>query len=166
MVQTPTAIYRHRTSIECTLGILEDGYFNPISGDPLNGDACMNLWNQHTDLGRNITKTGVDIVVAWYGPPAMMGNPRRYTPLPPATCIDFNPWRLVITPHIPKGQLRVMRVEIFDHEKVDDFLREYRRWKVLAPCGLRREKLRLLRHIRRLIRARDLFLEIKWCRFI
>lgn len=165
MALTPTAIYRHRTSIECALSILQDGYFNPVSEDPLNGDACMNLWDQQTNLASNITKTGVDIVVAWYGTPAVRGNPSSYTPLPPATCIDFNPWRVAITQHIPKGLLRVLRVEVVDKQRVDDFLQS-KFWRARTPCGLRQERLRLFRYIRREIRAKDCFLEIKWCRFI
>lgn len=165
MALKPTAIYRHRTSIECALRILHDGYFNPVSGDPLNGDACMNLWSQQTSLAGNMTKTGVDIVVAWYGAPAVRGNPRSYTPLPPASCIDFNPWRVVITQHIPKELLRVIRVEVVDQEKVDDFLQR-KFWSARTPCGLRRERLRLFQHIRSEIRAKDFFLAVKWCRFI
>ncbi|WP_095124675.1 hypothetical protein [Pseudomonas sp. Irchel s3a12] len=125
----------------------------------------MNLWDQQTNLAGNITKTGVDIVVAWYGPPAVGGNPSSYTPLPQATCIDFNPWRVVITQHIPKGLLRIVRVEVVNQKMVNAFLKK-KFWSAHTPSGLRRERLRLFQHIRSEIRAKDFFLEIKWCRFI
>ncbi|EMK3527704.1 TPA: hypothetical protein NHQ65_003993 [Pseudomonas aeruginosa] len=165
---SPTAIYRHTTSLEKALCIVLDRNFQPFSDNPFNGDGGMNVWDVNTDMGRNpYIDRGVELVIGWYGQPALKPRGNAFTPIPRGVCLDLNPHRLLIAPGVSQQQVRLLRLVFKDREILEKYLKSTS-WLCSFPGSLGRkflryQKIRLFRILRKQYRESPLYLSIE-CR--
>lgn len=168
LLPSPTAIYRHTTSIEKALSIVRDRNFRPFSDDPLNADGGMNVWDLNTDMNMNpCIDRGVDLVIGWYGQPAFKPSNCIFTPIKRGICLDLNPHRLLIAPDVSQKQVRLLRLVFTDREILDNYLKTTS-WLCSLPGSLglkflRYRKIRLFRILRKEYRENPLYLSIE-CR--
>lgn len=163
---SPTAIYRHTTSIEKALSIVRDRNFQPFSDDPFNADGGMNIWDCNTDMNMNpYIDRGVDLVIGWYGQPALKPRNNEFTPIQRGVCLDLNPHRLLIAPGVSQQQIRLLRLVFTEREVLDKYLKSTS-WLCSFPGSLGRKflrcrKIRLFRILRKQYRESPLYLSIE-----
>lgn len=154
----------HLTSVDAALSIVESGVFMPVSQAPLNNDAGLNCFAFRPGyrLGQWFEGEGAKLVLKWSGPVAST-HPDTAPPLPPNALHDQHPWRCFVPRQSDPDLLRVIRVE-FDAEALNNAI-PLAGWQRFLPARLRErlkraKKKRLLVNVRRLCRAKPLYLQI------
>lgn len=114
----------HITNINCAIQIINQKEFIPISTNPLNGDAGINLLGSTDNFNKRqcFEKSGCDIIFSSNEQPINISSDESLNNMKLNTLYSQPPWRLFIRYPLTKDVLRIVSIRYNDYNALEDYV--------------------------------------------